>query len=226
MSSPRLCAVITGDIVASSALPPSGRRRLLRVMEESSRVLRRAFGAAVPLDVDVFRGDSWQVYLADPVPALRAALLFRAALRAGMESHRFDTRLAIGIGTADMVPRVRASRGGGEAFRASGLALDAMRKRRMAVAFPSSGAEASLDVIAHLLDGIAVHWTDRQAKAIVGALQGWKQAKIAASWGGRGITQQAAALHLEAAGWHAVARGLGEFERIVTGAGSVSSVTS
>jgi len=218
MDSPRLCAVITGDVVASSALPASGRRRLLRVMEESSRVLRKALGRAVPLDVDVFRGDSWQVYLQDPVLSLRAALMFRASLRERMESHRFDTRLAIGIGTADIVPRVRASQGGGEAFRASGLALDAMTKRRMAVAFPSSAAEGPLDVIAHLLDGIAVRWTDRQAKAVVGALQGWTQKKIASSWGGRGISQQAAALHLEAAGWHAVARGVAEFERIVTGA--------
>jgi len=212
----RLCAVITGDVVASSALPAAGRQRLLRVMEESSRVLRKALGAAVPLDVDVFRGDSWQVYLADPVPALRAALLFRAALRARMESHRFDTRLAIGIGTADIIPRVRASQGGGEAFRASGLALDGMKKRRMAVAFPSADAEGPLDVLVHLLDAIAVHWSDRQARAVVGALQGWTQKRIAASWGSRGITQQAAALHLEAAGWHAVRRGLEEFERVVT----------
>ncbi|HUI11038.1 MAG TPA: hypothetical protein VL221_11970 [Bacteroidota bacterium] len=213
-----LCAVITGDVVDSSALPAPGRRRLLRVMEESSRVLRKALGPAVPLDVDVFRGDSWQVYIADPALGLRAALLFRAALRERMESHTFDTRLAIGIGTADIVPRVRVSRGVGEAFRASGLALDALRKRRMAVAFPSSDAEGSLDVLAHLVDGIAVHWSDRQARAVVGAMQGWTQARIASSWKPRAITQQAAALHLEAAGWRAVERGLGEFERIVAGA--------
>jgi hypothetical protein len=172
-------AVITGDIVASSGLSLPDRRRLLRIIGESSRRLRKIFGRVAPLEVDVFRGDSWQLLLTDPPRSLRAALLFRALLRSKMESHQFDTRIAIGIGTVDLVPRRRVSEGSGEAFRASGRALDSMKKRRMAVSFPGSKLEAPLDAIVHLVDEIAVHWTDRQARAMVGALQGWTQKKIA-----------------------------------------------
>jgi hypothetical protein len=208
-------AVITGDIVGSSSLSLPDRQRLVHVIDGSSRHLRKIFGKSVPLDVDVFRGDSWQVLLTDPPQSLRAALTFRALLRWKMESHHFDTRLAIGIGSVTLIPRRRVSEGSGEAFRASGLALDSMKKRRMSFAFPGSDAEAPLDVIVHLLDEIAVRWTDRQAKAIVGAMQGWTQKKIAATWEQPKISQPAVTLHLEAAGWHAVKRGLAEFEKVL-----------
>ena len=215
LKSAPLYAVITGDIVGSSGLSLPDRQRLVNVIGESSRQIRKIFGRSIPFDVDVFRGDSWQVLLTDPPLSLRAALMFRALLRWKMESHSFDTRLAIGVGKADVIPHRRVSEGSGEAFRASGLALDSMKKRRMAFAFPGSDVGAPLDVIVHLLDGIAVRWTDRQARAVVGAMQGWTQKKIAATWEEPGITQQAASLHLEAAGWHAVARGVGEFEHLL-----------
>lgn len=51
-------AVITGDIVGSSGLSLPDRRRLVGVIGESSRQLRKIFGRSIPLDVDVFRGDS------------------------------------------------------------------------------------------------------------------------------------------------------------------------
>ncbi len=210
-------AVITGDIVGSSHLSLPDRQRLVGVIGESSRQLRKIFGKSIPLDVDVFRGDSWQVLLTDPPRSLRAALMFRALLRWKMKSHSFDTRLAIGVGTADLIPRRRVSEGSGEAFRASGLALDSMKKRRMAFAFPGSDVEGPLDVIVHLVDEIAVRWTDRQARAILGAMQGWTQKKIAATWDAPAISQPAVTLHLEAAGWHSVKRGLAEFEQLLTG---------
>ncbi len=59
-------AVITGDIVRSSALSPAERRRLLKVIDAGSRQLRRILTASVPLDIDVFRGDSWQMLVTDP----------------------------------------------------------------------------------------------------------------------------------------------------------------
>lgn len=208
-------AVVTGDIVESSGLSVSDRRRLVGVIGESSRQLRKIFGKALPLEVDVFRGDSWQLLLTDPPRSLRVALVFRALLRWKMELQHFDTRLAIGIGSVDLVPGRRVSEGSGEAFRASGLALDTMKKRRMSFAFPGSDVETALDVIVQLTDEIAVRWTDRQARAIVGSLQGWTQKRIADSWESPGISQPAVTHHLEAAGWHAVHRGVAGFEHLL-----------
>jgi hypothetical protein len=218
MKSPkeRRYAVITGDIVASSLLRASERRLLLKSIGESSRTLRGIMGRAVPLNVDVFRGDGWQILVTDPPRVLRAALLFRALLRATMAPVHCDTRLAIGIGEAELLPRLRVSEGTGEAFERSGHALDAMKKRRMIFSFPEAAAEGSLDAIVHLCDAIAVTWTDKQARAMVGAMRGKTQKEISASWGKTPITQQTAAQHLEAAGWHAVKHGLEEFEADLT----------
>lgn len=218
MKSPkeRRYAVITGDIVGSSSLDVPERRRLLKVIGESSRLLRGIMGKAIPLDIDVFRGDSWQMLITDPPRSLRAALLFRALLRSKMASHHFDTRLAIGVGSADLLPRRRVSEGTGEAFRRSGHALDAMKKRRMTFSYPGAEAEAALDAIVHLLDALAVGWTDKQAWALVGAMRGWTQREISDAWGKPSITQQTVAQHIEAAGWHAVKHGIEEFEGSLT----------
>ncbi|NVM23607.1 MAG: hypothetical protein HWN68_17725 [Desulfobacterales bacterium] len=67
----KLYAVITGDIVSSSKLPPEKRQQLHVVMNEGSNALRKAFKKDVPLDVDIFRGDSWQVLIPDPSKSLR-----------------------------------------------------------------------------------------------------------------------------------------------------------
>jgi cytochrome c556 len=57
----KLYAVITGDIVNSSKLPAEQRQRLHHIMKEGSNALRKAFKESVPLDADIFRGDSWQL---------------------------------------------------------------------------------------------------------------------------------------------------------------------
>jgi hypothetical protein len=212
----RRYGVITGDIVASSQLKAPERRRLLKVIGESSRLLRGIMGKAVPMEVDVFRGDSWQMLVTDPPRALRAALVFRALLRWKMGAHRLDTRLAIGVGPVDLLPRRRVSEGSGEAFRRSGHALDAMKKRGMTFSSGGGDDEGALDAIVHLLDEIASGWTEKQAWAVVGAMRGRTQQEISATWGNPRITQQTAAQHLDAAGWHAVKHGLDEFEARLT----------
>jgi len=75
---------------------------------------------------------------------------------------------------------------------------------------------AALDIIVHLIDALAVDWTEKQAQAISGALRGWTQEKIAKLWWENPITQQAVAQHLDRASWYAVENALAFFEKAVS----------
>jgi hypothetical protein len=163
--------------------------------------------------IDRFSGDSWQMVLRSVPAVLRAALLFRAGLRARMQSHQFDTRMALAIGTIDFIPGDRISQGDGEAFRQSGRLLESMRKgAKMKFSFSGRSEERQLDVVVQLVDALAARWSDRQSLAVSGALQGWTQARIAKSWLDRPISQQAVAQHLDRGSWSAVEVGLEFFE--------------
>lgn len=210
----KLYAIITGDIVASSLLSSNKRKMLHKVMVDSSKVLQDEFKDAVPMGVDIFRGDSWQLILSKPAKALRLALFYRAILRAKMESHRFDTRMAIALGHVDFIPGNRVSEGYGEAYQLSGKALESMPKAsNMSFVFPGMELEKTLNVIIQLIDSISSRWSDRQALAVTGALRGWKQEKIAEKWWKKKVSQQAVAQHLSRAGWYPVEKGILFFEQ-------------
>jgi len=195
-------AIVTGDIIASSRLSAVERRDLHGAMSRASTALRRAFRSAVPAPVDIFRGDSWQLFVDDPTQALRIALFYRATLRAGTDSRRFDTRMAIAIGRIDFIPGDRITEGDGAAYRLSGRALESMSKHEtLRLVCPSHPAERALAIVVHLLDGYVSRWTDKQALAVTGALRGWSQEKIAKKSWSEPISQQAVAQHLDRGGW-------------------------
>lgn len=211
-----LYAVVTGDVVDSSKLSVERRDRLYSAMRATSTAVRTAFGPAIPIEVDIFRGDSWQMLITRPASALRIALFYRATLRYLMAIHRFDVRLALGIGGVSLMPTLRVSEGDGDAFRASGRALESLsRSSTMSLAFPGQPEENSLDVVVRLIDALAARWSDRQALAVTGALQGWTQKKIARTCWRKPITQQAVAQHLDRAAWTSVETGLEFFEETV-----------
>jgi hypothetical protein len=69
-----------------------------------------------------------------------------------------------------------------------------------------------LKTVIQLMDVLAANWSEKQAQAVMGALQGWTQEKIATTCWPKPITQQAVAQHLDRAGWHAFESGLLYFE--------------
>lgn len=212
----KLYAVVTGDVVASSKLSGTPRRNLHEAMTVVSRSLRKAFKDSVPAEVDIFRGDSWQMLVTDPALALRAALFYRASLRSRMQSHQSDIRMALAIGTIDFIPGNRVSQGDGEAFQLSGKALESMsRSVSMSFRLPGRSEERVLDVVVQLVDSLAAKWSDKQALAVTGSLQGWKQGKIANTCWQKPISQQAVAQHLDRAAWSSVEIGLTFFEETV-----------
>src|SRR3546814_14727032 len=76
----------------------------------------------------IFRDDSFQGMIEDPLKALEAGLWIKTALmKADDGSASYDCRMAIGIGKVTFMAGTTLE-SDGEAFRHSGPALDAMDK--------------------------------------------------------------------------------------------------
>ena len=212
----KLYAVLTGDVIASSKIYDEKGESVAAILQRVFTASIGDYARDVHGEIDVFRGDSWQVLLSNPVYSLRIALLFRAGLR----SENIDTRVAIGIGTVDHISEDRVSSGVGEAFTRSGEGLDRLG-RRTRRAFPSR-MHISLSVdetmgemlgaIVCLVDSIATGWSTKQALAVRGALWGHTQERIAASWSLGEIAQQTIGEFLNRAGWPAVSTGIDAVE--------------
>ena len=143
-----LHAVITGDIVNSTLLPPEEEKRLIKLLEKIMEDLKHEF----------FRGDSFQVYIKDPGEALRLALICRTAA-IGLQPEEFppisDVRLSIGLGPVDTPVRALAT-AKGQAFLLSGRAIDAMDKKegRLIIVTENKMANLALAVMSDYINSI------------------------------------------------------------------------
>ncbi len=198
-------AVLTGDVVRSTSLPPAKRRGLDSLLRGIGASLEKYHADAVPIPIGIFRGDSWQLLVTRPELSLRVALELRAALKVGLGTNG-DCRIGIGIGEIDFIPGDSVSAGEGPAYAAAGQALDQLKRGElMAVRFgfpPRSTPETRLvQALVHATDALAQGWTTGQAQAILGALRRSTQATIAAGWKPTRVSQQAVTQFLARGHW-------------------------
>lgn len=154
-------AVLTGDIVKSSALPEGGLAQIFAGLEAAAMAV--ADWQDVPPRLTRARGDSWQAVCAAPF-AFRAALAFRAGVRMTGKAHDTRIGLATGDGTVTGADLADAD---GAAFVASGRALDDMaRTARLA----TDTAPLALQTALPLADHISSRWTVRQAQIALASL--------------------------------------------------------
>jgi hypothetical protein len=204
-------AVLTGDVIDSSKLPPELRERL-------HQGLQIGIDDAGPGSKgEIFRGDSFQIVLDEPAGAMRAALRMRSHLRATTPNalgKPVDTRVAVGIGKVSFRAE-KVIESDGEAFQLSGRGLDELlttRKRRLLIRTPDAGLNASLDVICAFLDEMINGYSARQAEAVGLLLDGMKQTEIAQRIG---IGQSSVNQRIQSAHWPAIEYALEYFERVI-----------
>lgn len=158
---PRNVAVITGDLVNSTALGPEKVERAFAALQTCAEGQAAWMGES--LRFTRHRGDGWQVVLAKPKYTLRAVLAFRAALRS--EGAEFDSYIGIAEGTTtgDIGPDLNEETA--PVFMASGGALDRAKANNLhihTILDRPAGPAATLA----LADHIAADWTPAQAAAI------------------------------------------------------------
>lgn len=158
------CAVLTGDIVASSDLTVGDLSRVLEALHAAVRDISGWGGDGMVTGFARRGGDGWQAVLAPPRYTFRAALFLRAATRRTASSPA--TRIALAEGPGQMPPATGAAPdpnyGHGPAFTDSGRLLETLAGRtEMAHA-----AGGSLDAAVRLADAISQGWTQAQARAV------------------------------------------------------------
>lgn len=207
-------AVITGDFIGFSRLKLEVRRSMPLIMAQAGNFIRSVMPGVMANDIEVFRGDNWQALLENPGCALRAGLIIRACIISS--AFPLDTRMAVGVGTVDYVFEDRVSAGDGSAFRRSGKMLESMSSSRNAGVLrysnPDFPDEYLIDALVRTLGALSAGWSPSQARAVLGMLEGKKQAEIAEGWP-EAVSKQAVSKHLKNAGWAAILQGLDAFEQ-------------
>lgn len=164
----KIGALITGDIVDSTKMAAEERNTMLYVLQSLPEMLL----PLTKINLEIFRGDSFQIKVEDAVRSLSAALSIRAHIRsfkfAGC-NHQWDARLAIGIGTLDYENETLGM-SDGEAYRASGRGLDSIGKARLLIETPWEEVNEELSVSTAFADNIISQWTQSQSRVLFQSL--------------------------------------------------------
>lgn len=158
----KIGAIITGDIVDSSQMTVDERTSILRLLQSLPLLLSPLYKT----NIEIFRGDSFQVKVADPSKVLRIALAIRAIIRANRfvgNNKQWDARLAIGVGTLDYETD-SLSTSDGEAYRLSGRGLDLIGRARLYIETPWEDVNKELIVSTLFADDIVTGWTPIQSR--------------------------------------------------------------
>lgn len=190
----RHIAVLTGDLVNSTALGPEKIARAFEALEDCARTQEEWMGA--PLHFTRHRGDGWQVALEEPEYALRSVLIFRAALKSlGKE---FDSSAGIAEGeiSGRLGPNLNVE--SSPPFVTSGRALEIAKKSKHQINHSALGATEGMAI---LLDRISKEWTPAQAQAMQHALKPLSDPNFTEIGGILGKSRQSVSKSLEAA-WY------------------------
>lgn len=195
-------AVLTGDIVKSRALPPGDLDKVFAALSNTAKRIEAWQNA--PVHLSRFRGDGWQMVLR-PTLLFRSLMMLRAAVRSGGKG--FDTRVGVGIGQGHVLGPDLAE-ANGEAFVASGSALDTMPRR---VYFSAPEGPRALRTALPLADQIIAGWTARQAEIVLALLDPDQPTQMAVAQR-LGLAQQTVQKQAFAAGLAALLEVCGIFE--------------
>lgn len=190
-------AVLTGDLIKSTALSADELDRAFVQLENTVQLLKRLHGCDVFFAR--FRGDGWQVFV-------QYGFLsegFAMALRAGVRSlgKAFDTRISFGFGDATIVNGDLDS-AHGSAFVRSGQGLDQMHRADILA------ASGKVMPILPLLAAISSGWTVKQAEVAHLTLTRSLAAPLVEIAQELGVTPQTIKGHFDAAHMYEVAHSL------------------
>jgi hypothetical protein len=131
---------------------------------------------------EIYRGDSFQVFVGKPQQALAVALACRGLAIQLTETPdaAFDIRLSIGIGQATLpIPDLGMAKG--DAFVLSGRLFDTLKDkgRRLIIGCGDRKADIGFEIMSDYLDSIFRKMTAKQAEVVVELLNGAAQHQLA-----------------------------------------------
>lgn len=156
--------VITGDIIDSTQIEAKDRELLLTTLRNIVNDAERWS----EIRLEIFRGDSFQLIVNNPIEALRVAIFIRVGLqKSSPTSTKWDARIALGIGAITFDQERSVIESDGEAFRNSGREFDELGKsKRLAIKTPWEEFNREFKVNTTFADELISSWTILQAQAI------------------------------------------------------------
>lgn len=204
----RPAAVLTGDLVASTRHPAETVDRAMQHLQDAARDIGSWSSPPQDTRFTRYRGDGWQLVLAKPHHALRAAVVLQARLIAiGLR-----TRIFIGIGAIERHGTESLADASGEAFERSGRGLDTLGDA-WTLGIDGSGVIPEDQMIADLLGERIGRWTGPQAEAAALLLASVEKVRTLSEIGARlGISPQAVSDRVRGAGCATLASVLRRWE--------------
>jgi hypothetical protein len=160
-------AILTGDLIGSTKAEPEVADAAMNALAIAAKQISQWAGTDTRFTR--FRGDGWQVYLADTSLVLRATLLLLATLRSAGTG--LSTRLSIAVGTVDRISEIDLSDAAGQAFTLSGRNLDKMLSYENFVYAEPERKDFWKSATMNLAVWQASQWTREQAEAVAFALE-------------------------------------------------------
>ena len=155
-----MTSIITGDIIASQKLEN-------QEWIADLKVLFSQFGSELE-HWEIYRGDSFQLEIADAQESLLAAIKIKAFLKA----RKMDARMAIGIG-AKVESKGQISQRSGSVFINSGDIFDSLKKNKITMAIKTDYPEIdeTLNLMLQLSLTIMDNWPQQSAEYVVVAIE-------------------------------------------------------
>jgi hypothetical protein len=221
-------AIITGDVIHSTRMSIEHRDWLFKQITQVLKQLNKDYG----IRSETFRGDSFQCFIKKPADALKIALIQKTFIRSLYPEDMFtgskktessnqniiilpsgiiDARLAIGIGSVDLLSNKLAS-SGGRAFELSGQLLDKMKSKKQSLAITTDDIfndELRTEFV--LLNAIISKTTALQCEVINHKLLGYTETEIAEKLN---IMQSAVNQRSNGGNWNAIEAMIKRFEKI------------
>ena len=191
-------AVLSGDLIGSTNAAPS------RIDHSMALISSAAARVSIDSHFTRYRGDGWQIYLAEPRLFLWATVYLNAVLKADPKG--LPTRISIGLGTANNLGESGLAGASGTAFVHSGRALDASNAVGRTLALSGEGTDDVQRSLIAFVEDRMNSWSPEQAEAVALKLAPARvfpdsmptQDEMSLALG---ISRQAVGARLKAAGW-------------------------
>lgn len=152
-----MTSIITGDIINS---------RKASIPEDYLNDIKKEFNrhGNSPKTWEIYRGDSFQLEVSDPLIALETAIKLKAIVKQYKE---LDVRMAIGIGEKSYEAE-KITESNGDAFIFSGKTFDQSLKKEVTLAIKSNWQEfdKKINLFLKLALSFMNSWSEKSAEAV------------------------------------------------------------
>src|SRR6476620_7412076 len=154
-----MTSIITGDIINSRKMPPKSWLDGLKMYFSTI--------GSTPLTWEIYRGDAFQLEVANPEEALHNALRIKAYLK----TLQLDARMSVGFGEKTYAA-ARISESNGSAFVRSGELFETLKKQKVTLALKSGDEDfdQQFNLMLRLALTFMDNWLAQPAEFVVAAL--------------------------------------------------------